>query len=63
MTIAHTLAYDSLKEQYRVTLPERGNDTVLTESLDQAMAAMKKIVDMVATQAETLRGEVSRFKL
>lgn len=43
MTIDHTLAYDSLKEQYRVTLPERGNDTVVTDSLEEAMSAMNEL--------------------
>ena len=43
MTIQHTLSYDALKEQYRITLPERSKDTVITESLDKAMAVMSEL--------------------
>ena len=37
MTIQHTLTYDTLKEQYQVTLPERSSGMVVTESLDKAI--------------------------
>jgi hypothetical protein len=43
MTIQHTLTYDALKEQYRITLPERSNSLLVTESLDKAMAAMNEL--------------------
>lgn len=43
MTIEHTLTYDPLNEQYQVTLPERSNGAVVTESLDKAMAAMTEL--------------------
>jgi hypothetical protein len=43
MTIQHTLTYDALKQQYRVTLPELSNGTITTDSLDKAMVAMSEL--------------------
>jgi len=43
MAIDHTLTYDSRTEQYRVSLPERGGEPLLTTSLDEAMAAMNEL--------------------
>ncbi|MHB8789263.1 MAG: DUF4390 domain-containing protein [Desulfobulbaceae bacterium] len=43
MTIQHTLTYDALKQQYRVTLPELSNGSMVTDSLDKAMAAMSEL--------------------
>ncbi|HBI14563.1 MAG TPA: DUF4390 domain-containing protein [Desulfobulbaceae bacterium] len=43
MTIQHTLSYDALKEQYRITLSERSGGPVVTESIDKAMAAMTEL--------------------
>jgi Domain of unknown function (DUF4390) len=43
MTIQHTLTYDALKEQYRVTLPERSSGMMVTDSLDKAMDAMSEL--------------------
>lgn len=43
MTVQHTLTYDTLKEQYQINLPERGNDTVVTGALDKALEAMSEL--------------------
>ena len=42
-TIQHTLTYDLLKEEYQITLQERDNKTVTTESIDKAMELMAEI--------------------
>ena len=42
-TIQHTLTYDLLKEEYQITLQERDNKTVVTDSIDKAMELMAEI--------------------
>lgn len=42
-TVRHTLNYDPLREEYRVLLPEKGNKTVTTQSIDKAMEYMSEL--------------------
>lgn len=42
-TIQHTLTYNLLKEEYQITLQERDNKTITTESIDKAMELMTEI--------------------
>lgn len=43
MDIQHTLTYDSLKEQYAVNRSEKSTNPVVTDSLEEAMAAMVEL--------------------
>jgi len=43
MTIEHTLTFDALKEEYRVSLPELRNGTLDTDSVDKAIDAMSEL--------------------
>lgn len=52
MTIEHTLTYDPRTQQYLITLPERSDGQVITESQDKAMAAMSELngVNIISTK-------------
>ncbi len=43
ITIRHTLKYNQLKEEYQVTLQERDNKTITTDSIDEAMDLMAEL--------------------
>ncbi|MDA8164302.1 MAG: DUF4390 domain-containing protein [Desulfobacteraceae bacterium] len=43
LTFDHTLSYDSLKEEYRVELQEKGGKTVATRSLAEAKDLMAEV--------------------
>jgi len=42
-TVQHTLNYDPLREEYQVTLPEKANKTVTSQSIDKAMEYMAEL--------------------
>jgi hypothetical protein len=43
LTFDHTLSYDSLKEEYRVELQEKGGRTLATRSLAEAQELMTQV--------------------
>lgn len=43
MTIQHTLSFDPLKEEYRITLSEKQDNVVITDSLDKAIETMSEL--------------------
>lgn len=43
MKIQHTLKYDPLREEYQVLLPEKGNKTETTPSIEKAMEFMSEL--------------------
>ena len=43
LTVQHTLKYDPLREEYQVLLPEKGNKTETTSSIDKAMEYMSEL--------------------
>lgn len=43
MTIYHTLTYDTLREEYQVTLSERPGTPTVTDSLDKALEVMSEL--------------------
>jgi hypothetical protein len=42
-TLQHTMTYDQVREEYQVTLQERGGKTIATDSIDKAMELMSEL--------------------
>jgi hypothetical protein len=53
-TIRHTLTYDPLREEYRVILPEKGNNIVTTPSIDKAMELMAELNGLKVIERDKL---------
>jgi len=53
-TIQHTLKYDPLREEYQVTLPEKGNKMETTPSIEKAMEYMSELNGVKIIEREKL---------
>ncbi len=57
--VQHTLNYDPLREEYRIILPEKGNKTETTQSIDKAMEYMAELTGVKIIERNKLIPDVS----